>query len=197
MAVTEQEMEKSRMSNSKVLNFLFVLEACFQKSCKDVFQKLVFVLANYIPHGCSQGCFSKTGNSSLQIIHQLESDSISFLLGQRNGFEPDQLFSLTACLHTFVYNQYKKWLFNCWVNHKWQMSPLGYPTEILSNSPFTNWPVKKFRWPPCWLAQMYTDLNTDNKFDPQERAPLELYYTRHKLRNAWHKLRIFNLIAIS
>jgi hypothetical protein len=42
------------------------------------------------------------------IIHQLESESISFLLGQRNGFEPDQLFSLTAFLHTFVYNQYKK-----------------------------------------------------------------------------------------
>jgi hypothetical protein len=55
-----------------------------------------------------QGCFSKIGNLSLQIVHQLESKSISFLLGQRNGFEPDQLFSLTAFLHTFVYNQYKK-----------------------------------------------------------------------------------------
>jgi hypothetical protein len=55
-----------------------------------------------------QGCFLKIGNSFLQIIHQLESESISFLLGQRNGFEPDQLFSLTAFLHTFVFNQYKK-----------------------------------------------------------------------------------------
>jgi hypothetical protein len=53
-------------------------------------------------------CFSKNGNSSLQIIHQLESESILFLLGQRTGFQPDQLFSLTAFLHTFVYNQYKK-----------------------------------------------------------------------------------------
>jgi hypothetical protein len=33
------------------------------------------------------------------------------------------------------------------------MSPLGYPTKILSNSLFTSWPVKNFRWPPCWLAQ--------------------------------------------
>jgi hypothetical protein len=28
------------MSNSKILHFLFVLEACFQKSCKYVFRKL-------------------------------------------------------------------------------------------------------------------------------------------------------------
>jgi hypothetical protein len=70
--------------------------------------------------GILHGCFSKIGNSSLQIvIHQLEFESISFLLGQRHTFEPDQLFSLTAFLHTFVYNQYKKRLFNCcWVNHK-------------------------------------------------------------------------------
>jgi hypothetical protein len=119
MAVPEQEKEKSRMSNSNNLHFLFVLEARFQqKSYKDVFQKWEFVLANYISYGRSQGCFSKNGNSSLQIIPQLESESISILLGQRNGFEPDQLFSLTAFLHTFVYNQYKKRLFNCWVNHK-------------------------------------------------------------------------------
>jgi hypothetical protein len=26
-------------------------------------------------------------------------------------------------------------------------------TKILSNSLFTNWPVKNFRWPPSWLAQ--------------------------------------------
>jgi hypothetical protein len=90
MAVPEQEKEKSRMSNSNNLHFLFVLEACFQqKSDKDVFQKWEFAL-------------------HLQIIHQLESETISFLLSQRNGFQPDQLFSLTAFLHTFVYNQYKK-----------------------------------------------------------------------------------------
>jgi hypothetical protein len=42
--LTKKEKErregKSRMSNSKILHFLFVLEAYFQKSCKDVSQKL-------------------------------------------------------------------------------------------------------------------------------------------------------------
>jgi hypothetical protein len=47
MAVPEQEKEKSQMSNSNNLHFLFVLEACFQKSCKDVFENWEFVLANY------------------------------------------------------------------------------------------------------------------------------------------------------
>jgi hypothetical protein len=30
------------------------------------------------------------------------------LIGRRNGTEPYQLFTSTAFLHTFVYNQYKK-----------------------------------------------------------------------------------------
>jgi hypothetical protein len=66
---------------------LFVA-ACFQKSYKNV--------------------LSKCWNLSLQIFNQLASESISFLLGQRNGSESDQLFfSLTALLHTHVHKQYK------------------------------------------------------------------------------------------
>jgi hypothetical protein len=108
VAVPEQEKEKSRMSNSKVLHFCLFLKHAFRNLARMLFENWEFVLANYISYGCSQGCFSKNRNSSLQILHQLESESISFLLGQCNGFEPDQLFSLTAFLHTFVFNQYKK-----------------------------------------------------------------------------------------
>jgi hypothetical protein len=49
------------------------------------FKNWQFLLANY-----------------MYIIHQLESESISFLLGQRNGSEPDQFFSLTAFLPTHM-----------------------------------------------------------------------------------------------
>jgi hypothetical protein len=59
--------------------------------------------------------FFENWELSLQIFNQLESESISFLLGQCNGSEPDQLFSLTAFLHA---TSTKKPLFNCWVNHK-------------------------------------------------------------------------------
>jgi hypothetical protein len=96
MAVPEQEKEKPQMSNSKVLHFLFVLEACFQqKSYNDVFRKLgICPCKLYIIWLSARMFFKKK--------HQLESESISFLLGQRNGFEPDQLFILTAFLHAFV-----------------------------------------------------------------------------------------------
>jgi hypothetical protein len=49
---------------------------------KDDFQKWEFVL-------------------HLQIIHQLGSESISFLLGLRNGFQPDQSFQLN-CSFTYI-----------------------------------------------------------------------------------------------
>jgi hypothetical protein len=44
--------------------------------------------------------FSENWTLSLQIFNQLESESYSFFQGQRDGSEPDQVFMLTAFLHT-------------------------------------------------------------------------------------------------
>jgi hypothetical protein len=50
------------------------------------------------------------------------------------------------------------------------MSPLGYPTKILTNLLFTSWPVENLGDPLAgWLGnhlEVYTGLNNDNKFDP-------------------------------
>jgi hypothetical protein len=89
MAVPEQEKKKSQMSNSNVLHFLFVLEACFQQKSYN-FKKWEFVL-------------------HLQIIHQLESESISFLLGQCNGFQPDQLTRMFFKNWEFLLANYKSY----------------------------------------------------------------------------------------
>jgi hypothetical protein len=95
------------MSNSKLLHFLFVLEACFQqKSYKNVFRKLGIRPCKLYIIWPFPRMFFKKWEFVLATLTQPQ--PISFLLGQRNGFEPDQLFSLTALLHTFVYNQYKK-----------------------------------------------------------------------------------------
>jgi hypothetical protein len=62
----------------------------------------------------------------LQIIYQLESESISFLLGQRNGFQPDQLTRMFFENWEFVLANYESYGCSQMFFKKWEFVLANY-----------------------------------------------------------------------